>query len=115
MNDNSSNEHLKKWQLQLRKGLLSFLVLAHLDKQEYYGYSLIISLSKHLGSEMAEGTIYPLLNRLKREGLIDFRWEIMESGPARKYYKITTSGEKLLKQMNNHWGEINQGIERLKS
>lgn len=114
MNKKELQALVGRWQLQMRKGLLTYLVLAHLKHDEYYGYALITALSKHLGNEMAEGTIYPLLNRMKREGLIDFRWELMETGPARKYYTITKDGEKALDIMHSHWDDLNAGIRKLK-
>lgn len=102
---------LNRWERQLRKGLLNYLVLAILNKGESYGYELIARLSKQLNDEMAEGTIYPLLSRLQADNLITSKWKIMESGPARKYYTISGSGKKLLKAMDQHWSAINKGIE----
>ena len=104
---------LEKWQLQLRKGVLVFMVLGLLDKQEMYGYALISTLSKKMSSTMAEGTIYPLLNRMVRDGNIQFDWRIMKSGPARKYYQITDSGRDLLAGMHQHWQSINDTLQRL--
>jgi PadR family transcriptional regulator PadR len=105
---------LDKWQLQLRKGLLIYMVLALLDKNEMYGYALISSLSKKLATTMAEGTIYPLLNRMVRDGTITFDWRIMESGPARKYYQITKSGQKLLGEMHEHWTSVTCALQELR-
>ena len=86
------------------------MVLALLNKGEHYGYSLISALTKKMAAEMAEGTIYPLLNRMVRNDLILFEWRIMESGPARKYYQITKEGKSLLKDMHTHWHFINSGL-----
>lgn len=94
------------WQLQLRKGLLSYLVLKLLNKQELYGYALITALGKKLSGDMAEGTIYPLLNRMQRDELITFHWKIMESGPARKYYNITDKGQALMQAMQAHFDQL---------
>ncbi len=113
MPETNTEELLIRWERQLRKGLLHLLVLAVLDKGESYGYKLIASLSKQLGAEMAEGTIYPLLSRLQTEKLISAHWKIMESGPARKYYQITDSGRGLLAAMQAHWSYVNTGIERM--
>jgi len=114
MPESSTEELLARWERQLRKGLLHLLVLSVLKQGETYGYKLIASLSKQLGSEMAEGTIYPLLSRLQTEKLISAHWQIQESGPARKYYRITDSGRNLHKAMQAHWSEVNTGIERMK-
>ena len=107
-------EHFEKWQLQLRKGVLVYMVLAVLNEEEMYGYALISALSKRMSASMAEGTIYPLLNRMVRDEMVTFDWRIMESGPARKYYQITAAGRKLLERMHEHWQYVTtslQGIE----
>ena len=96
-----------KWQLQLRKGVLVYLVLTLLEKEDMYGYALISSLSGKLVAPMPEGTIYPLLNRLVRDELVVFEWQIMDSGPARKYYRITRTGRQMLKRMRKHWNQLN--------
>ncbi len=108
------DSQLDKWQLQLRKGVLVYMVLSLLNKQEMYGYSLISSLSKKMSASMAEGTIYPLLNRMVRNGNISFDWRIMESGPARKYYQISDSGKELLSRMHSHWQGINENLQGLR-
>jgi len=107
-------DQLDKWQLQLRKGVLIYMVLSLLNRQEMYGYALISSLSEKLSASMAEGTIYPLLNRMVRNGNISFDWRIMETGPARKYYQITNSGKELLVSMHAHWQGINDKIQGLR-
>ncbi len=110
---NEQGDFIQRWQLQLRKGLLAFLVLASLGREDHYGYSLITSLSRHLGIAMAEGTIYPLLSRLQREKLVVARWQIMESGPARKYYSITPTGRAVLAAMDEHWQKLDNGVDTL--
>lgn len=109
----STDELLARWERQLRKGLLQLLVLAILDQGETYGYKLIASLGKQLGAEMAEGTIYPLLSRLQTEKLISAHWQIMESGPARKNYRITKTGQELLAAMQAHWSQVNDSVKRM--
>lgn len=108
----TTNLPFQKWEQQLRKGLLSFLVLKELARSRHYGYSLMAVLRRTLKAEMAEGTIYPLLSRLQRDGLIESEWEIQESGPARKYYQITETGARLLEQMNTHWQHVNLQISK---
>lgn len=105
------SEQFEKWQLQLRKGVLIYMVLVLLDKQEMYGYALISSLSEKMAANMAEGTIYPLLNRMVRSEIVTFDWRIMESGPARKYYQISNSGRRLLKRMHKHWKSLHTGLQ----
>jgi len=111
-NDNL-NQQFEKWQLQLRKGALIYMVLALLGKNEMYGYELISSLSKKMGADMAEGTIYPLLNRMVRSEMVTFDWRIMESGPARKYYQISKSGRRLLDRMHQHWQSVSNALQEL--
>ncbi len=108
------NSQLDKWRLQLRKGVLVYMVLNLLNRQEMYGYALISSLSDKMAANMAEGTIYPLLNRMVRKGNVSFDWRIMETGPARKYYQITNSGKQLLASMHEHWQGINSSIQGLR-
>ncbi len=112
--DSDLQNQLDKWQLQLRKGVLVYMVLSLLNRREMYGYSLISSLSRKMSANMAEGTIYPLLNRMVRNGNISFNWRIMESGPARKYYQITESGEELLTGMHSHWQGIVDNLQDLR-
>ena len=114
MQDDDQNDHLGKWQLQLRKSVLIYMVLALLNKDEMYGYALISSLSEKMAANMAEGTIYPLLNRMVRSGLVTFDWRIMDSGPARKYYQISEPGCQLLASMHEHWQNVNISLQALK-
>ncbi len=114
MQNDDLNLQLEKWQLQLRKGVLLYMVLSLLNKGELYGYALISSLSKKMAADMAEGTIYPLLNRMVRNQAINFEWRIMESGPARKYYQITEQGQRLLSKMHQHWQHIDSSLQGLK-
>lgn len=95
--------YIERWQKQMRKGTLEFLVLLCFKDQEFYGYSLIQRL-KILGNlDVAEGTIYPLLSRLQKEGYIETRWQIMDKGPARKYYRITKNGKNVASSMYDSW------------
>ena len=77
MQNDDLEKQFEKWQLQLRKGVLIYMVLVLLDQDEMYGYALISSLAKKLETDMAEGTIYPLLNRMVRRGIVTFDWRIM--------------------------------------
>ena len=86
-------------------------MLSLLEKKELYGYALISSLSEKLSADMAEGTVYPLLNRMVRDELLSFDWRIMETGPARKYYKISKRGRQMLKRMHRHWSSVNKTLQ----
>ena len=101
---------INRWHKQMRKGTLEFLVLLCLKEQEYYGYSLITRLKQLADIEVADGTIYPLLSRLEKDLCIESRWEIMASGPARKYYNITQPGLEMVSQMHDAWQGLNQSV-----
>lgn len=79
---------------QLRKGILELAIFGALAQGPHYGYSLIRHLAKGRGIDLTEGTIYPILNRLLREGLISSEWRESHQGPPRKYYALTPEGEK---------------------
>jgi len=102
------------WATQLRKGMLELCILNAIKDSSLYGYDIVRKLRNIEGLLVTEGTIYPILSRLKREGLV--RTEIKESteGPPRKYYEITTKGEKILSEMNNYWNDIKAGTDALK-
>ena len=93
----------------IRKGLLEFLVLRIVSGATVY----VADLLKRLAStEFAtqEGTLYPLLSRLRREGLVDYEWQESEAGPPRKYYRLTDAGRAQLAELDQYWAEINKTI-----
>lgn len=102
-----------KWESQLRKGLLEFIILLYLREREYYGYELITDIKSFLSMNISEGTIYPLLNRLKKEESITSKWVEMETGVPRKYYSITIKGKNALEEMKDSWIQINYSIKKL--
>jgi len=104
------NEHTKQ---QVRKGLLVYALLTVIAAQELYVADILKTLR---GSEFStqEGTLYPLLSRLRREQLISYRWVESPSGPPRKYYALTPAGNACLKDLDAYWGDINRSIEKLK-
>ena len=96
----------------IRKGLLEFLVLKIVSGASVYVADILKRLS---GTEFAtqEGTLYPLLSKLRREGLVEYRWQESEAGPPRKYYRLTTSGRAQLAELDEYWARINQTISEL--
>ena len=106
---------LDKWKSQVKKGTLSFLVLNAISKKELYGYELIEIIKKSTAIDIAEGTLYPLMNRLKEEGLTTSKWVEQESGIPRKYYIITDEGKITLKQMRNYWNQLQESITKITS
>ena len=98
---------------QMRKGLLDYCILSILDKREAYA-SVIIDELKSVGMIVVEGTLYPLLIRLKNQGLLAYRWEESTQGPPRKYYVLTDQGREQLGQMDTAWNELVESIQTLK-
>ncbi len=106
---------LTNWSTQLRKGLLELSILNLLARGELYGYDLVKRLAKVEGLVVTEGTIYPLLSRLRSGGLVRARLEESNEGPVRKYYALTAEGRRMRKTMNAHWAELSKGISALMS
>jgi PadR family transcriptional regulator PadR len=101
---------------QMRKGILEYCILMLLSKTEAYPSEIIEAL-KEAKLIVVEGTIYPLLTRLKNASLLSYNWVESSSGPPRKYYCITTEGNKFLKDLENTWDELAfavQSIQKLK-
>jgi len=84
----------ENWETQLRKGWLELAILASLWEGELYGLDIIRRLDTNSDLLLAEGTIYPILGRLKRDGLIDSKWVEAEAGHPRKYYRLTAEGRR---------------------
>lgn len=98
---------------QMRKGMLEYCILSILDKQEAYASSIIDTL-KEAGLIVVEGTLYPLLIRLKNQGSLTYRWEESPQGPPRKYYGISEDGRALLSAMDASWNDLVETINTLK-
>jgi PadR family transcriptional regulator PadR len=101
------------WATQIRKGVLEFAILSALHGRRLYGYELVRRLGEVDSLIITEGTIYPILNRLKREAYVDTTIEESPSGPPRKYYQLTPSGRKQLLRMREHWDRLRTGIDSL--
>jgi PadR family transcriptional regulator PadR len=110
----AQNEFLVNWGSQARKGILELVVMAALAAREYYGYELVEHLKTRCGLEVADGTLYAILLRLKNEGFVRHRWEHAATGPGRKYYSLTKSGQTALADMRAIWGDIARAVERAK-
>ncbi|HEY1899861.1 MAG TPA: PadR family transcriptional regulator [Steroidobacteraceae bacterium] len=96
----------------MRKGLLEFLILKVIDADRVYVADILRKLAS---TEFAtqEGTLYPLLSRMRREGLVDYDWKESDSGPPRKYYALTATGQMQLAELVAYWRLINKTIEDL--
>ncbi|MBS1581131.1 MAG: PadR family transcriptional regulator [Bacteroidetes bacterium] len=96
---------------QMRKGVLEYCILSLLAGEEMYPPDVIGKL-KDAKLIVVEGTLYPLLTRLKDAGYLTYRWEESRSGPPRKYYKLTTVGQKFLKELDETWDELAQAVKK---
>lgn len=110
-----AEQFLDNWTIQLRKGLLEFCILNSLSGEKVYGYDIVRKLRNIEHLVISEGTIYPILSRLKRDGLVDTSLEESSEGPARKYYQLTTRGIELLLQMNGIWMRVLDGVQQIQS
>ena len=97
--------------IQFKKGVLELCVLSMLDLRECYGYELVSEISKNI--LISEGTIYPLLRRLKDEGYFTTYLQESQSGPPRKYYKITDFGKKTKELLIDEWFSFVGGVNRI--
>ncbi len=103
---------LENTQAQMRKGILEFCILSILDKKEAYPSEIIDTL-KDAKLIVVEGTLYPLLTRLKNAELLSYRWEESPSGPPRKYYTLTKMGKAFLDELKDTWSELNQAVTKI--
>jgi PadR family transcriptional regulator PadR len=110
-----SRELFENWTVQMRKGVLDLCILKALSASEWYGYALVKALVAVPGVGVAEGSIYPLLSRLKRQGLVTTRLEESREGPARKYYTATPEGRSLAREMELYFREMQRGFEGLQT
>lgn len=96
----------------MRKGVLELCVLSVISDKEVYTSDILSSL-KDAQILVVEGTLYPLLTRLKNEGILKYRWEESTSGPPRKYYSLTDSGSQVLENLAINWQNLNKSVNKL--
>lgn len=106
--------NIENTQAQMRKGILEFCILSILDQHEAYPSEILEQL-KNAKLIVVEGTLYPLLTRLKNMELLTYRWEESNSGPPRKYYAITTAGKASLASLTLTWNELQHAVQTLTS
>ena len=102
-----------RWEAQLRKGALEMAALASLWSGQLYGLEIIRALESRSQLVLAEGTVYPILNRLKTEGMLTSEWVEAEAGHPRKYYTLTDSGRSRLREMAQAWTSFSAGVSAL--
>jgi PadR family transcriptional regulator PadR len=102
-----------KWEVQVRKGCLELAILATLCREKRYGLEILQTLERQCALTVPEGTIYPLLARLKAEGLLSAEWVEAVAGHPRKYYKLTATGRRRAARMAKFWAEFTGNLEGL--
>ena len=98
----------------MRKGILEYCILSLLSREEAYA-SELVSILKDARLLVVDGTIYPLLTRLKNDGLLSYRWQESTGGPPRKYYAITPRGEEFLKELDSTWSLLVESVAHITS
>jgi PadR family transcriptional regulator, regulatory protein PadR len=107
------NDFFDNWTVQVRKGVLELCILTALAQKERYGYELVKTLVAVPGLGVTEGTLYPLLSRLRVQGYISSRLEESSEGPARKYYALTPDGTKVMAALNDYLQDLTHGVRNL--
>lgn len=104
--------NLENTKAQMRKGILEYCILSILDDKEAYPSEILETL-KEAKLIVVEGTLYPLLTRLKNDELLSYRWEESTSGPPRKYFSLTKLGKAFLEELDGTWEELNKAVIRI--
>jgi PadR family transcriptional regulator PadR len=104
---------MRPGETQLRKGVVELAILAAIKRGETYGYRIVEQLRSLEGLELSESTVYPVLTRLAREGMLGVRALESPSGPTRRYYRLTAAGERRLKLLEGSWKAICQSLGTL--
>jgi len=113
--DSSNAAALDKWEVQLRKGCLELAVLGCLWSGKLYGLEILQSLERDSDLILSANTVYPLLARLKAEGLLESEWVEAEAGHPRKYYRLTAAGRRRALQMARMWSRFSTTLKDLLS
>jgi PadR family transcriptional regulator PadR len=100
---------LENTRSQMRKGILEYCILSIIDKHECYASDIIEEMKK-ARLIVVEGTLYPLLTRLKNSGLLNYKWEESKSGPPRKYYSLTEDGKRFIGDLTETWDELSKAV-----
>ena len=103
---------LENTQVQMRKGILEFCILHIISRGEVYASDMLEELTS-ARIMVVEGTLYPLLTRLKKAGLVDYKWVESSAGPPRKYYTINTIGKNFLDQLSDTWSDLSASTNKI--
>lgn len=101
------------WMTQVRRGVLELCILNLLADQPMYGYQLVKHLTEVPGLVTTTGTVYPLLSRLKRQGLIGGKLVESSNGPVRRVYELTAAGRKYLRSINESWNQVADAVQKI--
>lgn len=104
---------MQAWVTQLRKGLVELSVMKVLDTEEAYGYQILQRLNAATRLKLTESTLYPVLARLARDGLVKVRTAPSPAGPPRRYYRLTSAGHARLNEMTSHWIGVRDAVDQL--
>ncbi len=104
---------VEKWEVQLRKGCLELAILASLWGRRRYGLDILRQLERESALVLSEGTVYPLLSRLKTDGLLDSEWVETEAAHPRKYYRLTPAGKRRAVKMARLWSRFSANLGEL--
>lgn len=105
--------NVESWKIQLRKGIFDMLILNTLRDRAQYGLEIVKELENIPDLTLAEGTVYPLLSRLKSEGLVFTEWIESEQGRPRKYYSLSEKGKKFCNELNEAWYSFSKSIDKI--
>jgi len=100
------DKFFENWTNQVRKGMLELCILNDIRNRKMYGYEIVRRLREIEGLVISEGAIYPILSRLKRQGLVETSIRESAEGPARKYYELTEQGREMVSRMNDYWRAV---------
>ena len=106
--------NLENTQVQMRKGILEYCILHIISRGEVYASDMLEELTA-VKMMVVEGTLYPLLTRLRKAGLVEYKWVESTGGPPRKYYTLTVTGREFLNSLDTTWDDLVQSTERIKS
>jgi PadR family transcriptional regulator PadR len=98
---------------QLRRGVLEYCVMALLRDEERYAFDLVRDLAEMDGMVISEGTIYPMLSRLRRDGLVETTWRESPTGPPRRYYRLSAGGRMALREFRHEWSTFRDAVDGL--
>ena len=113
--DSAPASQMDKWEVQLRKGCLELAILGCLWPEKLYGLEILRTLESGSDLVLSAGTVYPLLARLKAEGLLESEWVEADAGHPRKYYRLTSAGRKRAREMAQMWSRFSTSLHDLLS